>query len=85
MIAYVNSDPTVLGMLMLLSAGKPITQSTYYNDWNCHPTHGVDGIKDTNSIVSTDLEYQPYIWIDLQKTYTIFKVVVYNRVICCGL
>ena len=50
-------------------------------------SNAVDGVTvclSGHSLAHTLAEYRPWIKIDLQATYDVYSVVIYNREDCCG-
>ncbi|VDI68208.1 Hypothetical predicted protein [Mytilus galloprovincialis] len=77
----------ICGEGSLVSHHKTAGQSTIHcaNGYLCEPEAGVDGIKQLTNIFHTDLELEPFWWVNLGQVYTVLKVVSTNRMhSCCG-
>ena len=60
--------------------------SSYTPDYH-KASNAVDGVTvclSGHSLAHTLAEYRPWIKIDLQATYDVYSVVIYNREDCCG-
>ncbi|XP_068094232.1 fucolectin-1-like [Hyperolius riggenbachi] len=71
----------------LAQFAKACMSSTYDVVPSPGPDRGVDGITDTNHTLFpcsvTNLEYQSYFQVDLELSYVVGRVVIFNRRDCC--
>jgi len=74
---------------MLISQGKPTSQSSLYHGYGGGPSdRAVDGKTDQHwggaSCTHTEQEAKPWWSVDLQAPYSVGYVRVFNRADCCG-
>ncbi|MCY1015348.1 discoidin domain-containing protein [Pyxidicoccus sp. MSG2] len=71
-----------------LALGKPTTQSSIYPGGGGEAALAVDGITNgdwsAGSVTHSDYEAHPWWQVDLQGTYALSTVVLYNRTDCCS-
>lgn len=82
-----GSLPVVVGD-SIISVGKPSKQSSNYNAANSYPSDkafdGRSWPEHGANFSHTGSELQPWIEVDLQRDYTVSKIVLVNRGDCCG-
>lgn len=86
----VTFNLTVIAPASNVSQGKHATTSSVYGGTNCNPMAplAVDGNTNGNynacTMTHTNNEAQPWWRVDLLGTYTLSRIVLWNRTDCCG-
>lgn len=71
------------GSMVNLARGKPAQESSQFNQ-DYPAFKGVDGRKDNHAMFHTDIQVNPWWQVDLERSYSISYIMLYNRTDCCA-